>query len=557
MSTQPLVHSGELPPPPPPPPPPLPSGVGMIPPPLPPPPIPPPGGVLPHPPPLPPSSSPHVATTTAAPMMVVPQQQQPPPPRVFYQAATIVLLNVPEVLLSARALRDLMYPCGGCRNITMSNQNKIVVIKMASSKGAMMFYRHWKLVEKKVDSSIQCFLIHSNNSANNKSIVDLPLSFEQQEPPDEAFVTKLVETYTAVQHAATVLSEQQQNPSSTQPTVDTTTLQVENETKEEEQQQQQQLSNQNNNEPEEREDVSDSADDAKEKKKLDVSKVAAAAGGGVYDEEADPLNAPEVLAAVAKFKKQLEILEQQQKKKRKEIVDARLKKEISKAKEERKKKLLELEQQAQKLQAQKETEKAEEEAAAAASQNEKNVVDTGVRGVSNLPSWMTKTKTNSTNENTSSSVGKSKEEDEDNQNDEPSRKRKFVPSEANRDINVRKQRLDMGDGMSMQEIRAANEAEDQNIATTKEQILATTFPLLLPDTIETIKTFVVSQIVEYLGEEEATMIDFVMKHLQQKSGRTVSALFEEMKIVLEEDAEAFVVDLYKQIIKVSTQTSPS
>ena len=37
--------------------------------------------------------------------------------------------------------------------------------------------------------------------------------------------------------------------------------------------------------------------------KIDVSKVAAAAGGGEYDEEDDPLNAPEVLAAVAAFRR--------------------------------------------------------------------------------------------------------------------------------------------------------------------------------------------------------------------------------------------------------------
>ena len=55
------------------------------------------------------------------------------------------------------------------------------------------------------------------------------------------------------------------------------------------------------------------------------------------------------------------------------------------------------------------------------------------------------------------------------------RKRKFVPSEANRDINVRKQRLDMGDGMSLREIRAVNEAADK-IANTKEEILRTIFP---------------------------------------------------------------------------------
>jgi len=58
--------------------------------------------------------------------------------------------------------------------------------------------------------------------------------------------------------------------------------------------------------------------------RLDVQKVAAAAGGGQYDEDMDPLNAPAVLEAVAKFKRTLEETSIIVKKKRLDYVDRKI-----------------------------------------------------------------------------------------------------------------------------------------------------------------------------------------------------------------------------------------
>ena len=170
--------------------------------------------------------------------------------------------------------------------------------------------------------------------------------------------------------------------------------------------------------------------------------------------------------------------------------------------------------------------------------------DTGKRGVSNLPAWMTKG-TETTSEPPSADAAATVEED--------SNKRKFVPSEANRDdINVRKRRIDTG-GATVAEIRAANEAADNANAsffTEKQDILAssTMFPPLsiTPSTSpEQIKTYVTEKIVEYLGEEETTMIEFIMKELGK--GCKTMGLLEEMKMVLDEDAEEFVLGLYKRM----------
>ena len=68
-----------------------------------------------------------------------------------------------------------------------------------------------------------------------------------------------------------------------------------------------------------------------------------------------------------------------------------------------------------------------------------DVADSGQRGVSNLPAWMTKANGGSI-ESTKATAEQTKPQDDE---EEGTRKRKFVPSEANRDINVRKQRLDV------------------------------------------------------------------------------------------------------------------
>mmetsp|Transcript_27462 Transcript_27462/g.61006 ORF Transcript_27462/g.61006 Transcript_27462/m.61006 type:complete len:780 (+) Transcript_27462:228-2567(+) len=323
--------------------------------------------------------------------------------------------------------------------------------------------------------------------------------------------------------------------------------------------------------------------------KLDVARVAAAAGGGDYDEDNDPLNAPEVLTAVAAFKKRFGERDLHLRKRRVEIVDARLSEEKGRARvrlirEEEERKRLEADAAARAAFADAvgsgnnnnddEDKKASEEsttgtptaaipppevaAAAPPIAAPGGAVESGKRGVSNLPAWMSKT---------------------DNEDEQQSRKRKFVPSEANRDINARKQRIDAGDGgMTMAEIRAANEAADRASAAaaaaaaapataptasaadpktmTREQILQadTSFPPIPSPSVPKVLQYVKEQIVDLLGEEEVTMINFVIEQLtvpKGPSGCLVSDLLEEMKQVLDEDAEAFVVGLFGVVANLS------
>ena len=341
------------------------------------------------------------------------------------------------------------------------------------------------------------------------------------------------------------------------------------------------------------------------KLKLDSAKVRAAAGGGAYDDEADPLNAPEVLEAVKQFKKKLEITQGGFRRKRKEYVAKRLKEEVKKAKErliqQRKameKRIVEQQQPQQQMPPPPlppmnlppppvppggmppPPQQPSSKAAAK---------ETSRRGVSNLPAWMTAGKSNKDNDD----EGKKRSADEIAESgnggggdDEPSRKKKFIPSEANRDFNTRKERLVVGETggeTSLAAIRAANEAADKAKRETEEkalkekiqeylneasafsdeQILAGIFPKLhLPETIPTIRSFVKEQMVEYLGEEEATLIDFIMKYLVKHDssssednvkGKAVAGLLEEMKMVLEEDADPFVVDLFKKILELESK----
>lgn len=299
--------------------------------------------------------------------------------------------------------------------------------------------------------------------------------------------------------------------------------------------------------------------DEKEEYKLDTAKVAAAAGGGAYDEEADPLNAPAVLEAVAVFKKKLEELQSSNKTKRAEFVTRRLKEEIAKAK----KRLLE------KKRLEEEQKRREEfppppPPPLPMGLPPPGMQDSGQRGVSNLPSWMTAAAgaTGSTDETATTTSQDKKRSAEDMDND--SRKKKFMPSEANRDINARKQpRLDV-DGESLADIRKANEEADAKAKIKalydeakgwdKAKILSTEarFPSVSATSIPEIRKFVKDQLVEYLGEEEATLIDYVMNHLGKKEDkeRTTKVLLEEMEVVLEEDAETFVYDVFQKVLQI-------
>ena len=48
--------------------------------------------------------------------------------------------------------------------------------------------------------------------------------------------------------------------------------------------------------------------------------------------------------------------------------------------------------------------------------------------------------------------------------------------------------------------------------------------------------------------KEATLIDFIMKELANDGGCSTSSMLDEMKMVLDEDAEDFVVNLYRKMV---------
>jgi len=302
--------------------------------------------------------------------------------------------------------------------------------------------------------------------------------------------------------------------------------------------------------------------------KMDMAKIKAAAGGvSGYDEDADPLNAPEVIKCVVQFKRRLEDQNFKGKKRRVEIINDRMSKKVKELIEQGRK-----EREAKKMALLKQR---KEGSVQQPPQQDmappppppppvEAANDTGRRGVSNLPAWMTKkdgdTKADgSTTEGDQATAAPQAATSNGAVEEGESKKRKFVPSEANRDINVRKQKLDMVEGgKSLSEIRAANEAADKEkqqastfvVETTKEGILAPTskFPTLPSSSAaDTLKKFVTSQIVEFLGEKESSLIDFIMKELQKEGGCTTTSLLEEMKQVLDEDAEDMVLGLYRKM----------
>ncbi len=570
---------------------------------------------------------------------------------------TIILTHIPPFLRHPRNLRDLLYSTSSIKHLFYScaikrfandnssndekNENVVAVVKLSHAAHALSLIRNWKFVRsilnnengkdgkeddaEKRKCKMNAFLLYTDGPISlhpEKSQVDAgmietiwDMAFEKRntstdagkvaQQADDNMVSSLVETYRAIEkrqldldadaarngvdgsngfnltatYAATGGSsnvngaDNNDDPNSTE--------------KEQSDKDGNSVSNINNSHDE-------------DKVKLDSAKVRAAAGGGAYDEEADPLNAPEVLEAVKQFKKKLEVTQGGHRRKRKEYLDKRFKEEIQKAKS----RLIEMR-------------KREKEALSSLpppplpphlpppplppggmpppvppsqQQQQSNATaparDTGRRGISNLPAWMTAGKDNAANNNDNETKKRPADditpssEGLDN-SDGPATKKKFIPSEANREINARKERLvvDNNGGQSLADIRAENEAADKKAkmeeakkkrkeyiekATcfTKDEILTGSFfPKLddsRPEAIPTLRAFVKEQLVEYLGEEEATLVDFVMNHLVKNDdadgggmilGKSVDPLLEEMKIVLEEDAETFVVDLFKKVIE--------
>jgi len=323
---------------------------------------------------------------------------------------------------------------------------------------------------------------------------------------------------------------------------------------------------------------------ATEMKKLNVEKLKAAAGGGQYDEEEDPLNAPEVLEAVALFKKQLEERDVEIKKQRKDVVDRRLVDAVKAARARRKQ-----QREEEKLKAAfppppsdlppvpPGTDADAKPQSTDGSNNNMNVTNAGnvrdssKRGVSNLPAWMTSGKTGTTTPNVtdSSSTQQQETQQQESNTDEgevAGQKRKFVPSEANRDGTERRQKIELADGsVSMAAIRAANEAEDAAVQTQTDTSETSTSAVSSEEVFaspvnweaveategltESLRVWVTQKIIEYLGEEETTMIDFVLHQVSKRCAP--QDMLEELTMVLDEDAEGFVVALWQKLLKAS------
>jgi len=270
-------------------------------------------------------------------------------------------------------------------------------------------------------------------------------------------------------------------------------------------------------------------------KLLDADKVAAAAGGvSAYDAEEDPLNAPAVLAAVKEFRRKLDRTHGNQKTQRAEMVAKKLKEvrpRIRTVMESEKKRRLELlKQRQEKLKLWKDggigrappapvslpvpaqtslpqpplpgggppppppslglppppMQGAERGASA----------DSGKRGRSNLPAWMT--------------------QQQQQQPEEPASKK-------------------------------AKTATDSS---------STTYPSHFPQTLPTtshaiLRQFLANQVRESMGEEEATLIDFLYSHILE--GKATSELLQELQVVLEEEADSFLKAVWVKVQEMQQQ----
>jgi len=233
-----------------------------------------------------------------------------------------------------------------------------------------------------------------------------------------------------------------------------------------------------------------------EPKLLDADKVAAAAGGA-YDADEDPLNAPQVLEAVKEFRRKLDKTHGSQKTQRMELVAKKLKELRPRIRARvQAEKAGRLNPQQQQQQAPPPPQPnlpppgpppglpPPPRAAAAAA------ADSGKRGRSNLPAWMTQQQ------------------------------------------------------QQQQATTAAEEPSAKKLKT--ESSYPSDFPSNLPATCHaTLRQFLANQVKESMGEEEATLIDFLYTHILQ--GKATDELLQELKVVLEEEADAFLKAVWSKV----------
>jgi hypothetical protein len=361
---------------------------------------------------------------------------------------TLLLTQVPSFLHSSKSLREWLYPCGLARNAVFYPKKKgdeelsstkkcTVLVTMSHPDGAIRFLGSFKKFTSRLDdryNQIQAYMVPASP--------DMPLPPPLLDEETQATLgEKLWQNFVSLESP-------------------------------------------------------DSKTALDETHKLDVSKVAAAAGGGNYDADEDPLNAPQVLKAVKAFRIKLDKSQTFQQKKRKEMVYQKLAGMKSRVKE---------------------MMKEEKQRPAivpppllpppgtaglpppppppgtvglpppppppgAAGLPQPPVGDSGKRGRSNLPAWMT---------------------EQQQQSDGPASKKAKT-----------------GDYPAI-------------------------FPPISPSTYTQLRDYLRQQVREVLGEEEATLIDFLYNHIIQ--GKATSELLQELQMVLEEEANNFLKSLWNKV----------
>lgn len=461
-------------------------------------------------------------------------------------ATHVLLTHIPPFLRHPRNLRDLLFTTGPTKHIsytcpikrsasektTKDDENLAVaaVIKLNHASQAMTFMRNWEKARLELQTTMKSFLWHEDGSlptlypersdVDRRMLESLWDTTHKERNDDEVgrtakhsdenFVAKLVQVYRSIEHAQEQMDKDVTSAEgrSDGHALDTAHMEDGN--------------------------------------KLDRAKVAAAAGGA-YDEEADPLNAPEVLEAVAQFKKKLEATQGGYRKKRAEYVDTKLEEEKKQAKE----RLIQM----RKAAAIRSNELTHQQGLPPPMPSAPPPPPGTVPPPSGLPPPPSGLPPPPL---PPALAGIKRPADVMIPGGEmPSKK-----STSEEDVNSRKERLDVG-SQSIAEIRAANIAADkaatylkEAASFTKEQILsASHFPALKNESFPEVRKFVKEQIVEYLGEEEATLIDFVMNYLKkEEKDRGSIGLLEEMKMVLEEDAETFVLHLFRKIVQMCCES---
>lgn len=268
-----------------------------------------------------------------------------------------------------------------------------------------------------------------------------------------------------------------------------------------------------------------SPSDGNELKLLDANKVEAAAGGvGTYDADEDPLNAPQVLEAVKEFRRKLDRTHGSQKTQRMDLVAKKLKELRPRIR-------------AQVI-AEKTNRRQNNNTSTTMNMNTQRLppgalpplpappqntslpqpprpqggapppslglppppraaaADSGKRGRSNLPAWMTKQQ-------------------------------------------------------QQQQTSTSDDPASKKARTTTEQY-PSHFPSALPPSSHPVlRQFLANQVKESMGEEEATLIDFLYTHILQ--GKATSELLQELQVVLEEEADGFLKAVWTKVQEIQQQ----